>query len=366
MTVLKKILGIQYIYSRRHWSALFIEPFFIIAVIIVISSFFEFGIQGDGLMPSASVSVMTDRVVGMLVILVILVYLRLLIISIYTSVVLRRRKHVPAPFKTSNIRASAVNTELDVLDESKYIRAWQDGGALDARFNFYRKTKHGDQLYKQALYTVLEFRLRRRLPHVLFDSKAAKGNQFEKYFIRAQRLSMDVYVDDYFDVYAPEGYQIDTLSFITPEVLYAMVEAKDYDFEIVNDSLLCFAPILNESDLDIAEHTCRKVYASLNDHIDNYRDNRLKGKQRKHGVTDFAKQLLESPLRFYVPALISGLLTLVGLMLLLQWRQYGGDVRIVLYPGIFFAGYFGKILKIKRRNNQLIQNFKGLSERADV
>ncbi len=121
---------------------------------------------------------------------------------------------------------------MRILEEDNNSRLYY------AIFNFYTQTKYGDYLSKQIYYTVFETQLIRQLPHILLDSKSAKKRQFKYIYLKSQKISVQGHFDDYFDTYAPQTYHIDSLSFITPEVMELLIDAKDCDIEIVNDRLI--------------------------------------------------------------------------------------------------------------------------------
>ena len=52
-----------------------------------------------------------------------------------------------------------------------------------AVWNHYGRSRYGRQLVAQSYYTIFEVRLRRELPHVLFDSRQARRRQF-RFFLR--------------------------------------------------------------------------------------------------------------------------------------------------------------------------------------
>jgi hypothetical protein len=191
--------------------------------------------------------------------------------------------------------AGSANLELDDVDALRPVLSLPNGLVFLATFNFYGHTKSGDYLAKQAFYTVLQLRLARQLPHILFDSRYAKRRQFKMLYLRTQQFSVQGGFDDVFDTYAPESYALDTLSFVTPEVMEKLLEAKDYDIEIQDDSLLLYAPLLSDQEIATLVQRGQAIAKELDDNIDTYRDDRLNGEQRKHSVTAFSRTLLRNP-----------------------------------------------------------------------
>jgi hypothetical protein len=259
---------------------------------------------------------------------------------------------------------SSINLELDKVDRVKPIQNFGKGNLFIATFDFYRSSKYGDYLAKQAYYTVLELPLDRMLPHILFDSKSAKRRQFKNLYLKAQQLSMQGTFDQIFDTYVPQTYNIDSLSFVTPEVMEALVDAKMYDIEIVNNRLLLYAPLLDDDDLKPFVGHGKKIAKELNDNIDTYRDDRLTGDKRVTEVTTFAKTLLQSPSKYLFIASIAGALTID----IIYWaitaapssRQGILLNQISLLVYITLMSHAWKAIKIMRKNKDAEERFRVL------
>lgn len=125
------------------------------------------------------------------------------------------------------------------------------------------------------VHTVIEYKLKRALPTVIFDSKKLRGLQYFRIASNVQRISFEGNFDDSFQSYCPAGYTVDTLAFITPEVIEAILRLDGYDFEIVGDSLFCIAPFLENNELTDFKLSCDVLFEKLNDHIQNYRDSHV-------------------------------------------------------------------------------------------
>ncbi len=336
-------MGLDRVYVRKYGVAFLLDPLLAIA-----TTYFLIKAVSSGIAEGKYITIFLCVLLGMY-------YVVELIKTLYIMRIIQNRNYsLINHLKQSRILASAINTELNFIDDAKLINFDKQSALHDLTFNFNRKTKNGEYLAKQAFYTVYETKLQRTLPHLIFDSKSAKGSQFKTVFLQAQRLSMDVNFDDYFDVYSPKTYQIDTLSFITPEVLQAMLELKEYDFEIVDNSLLVFAPLLRNAQLAEFEQQCLGVHEVLNDNLDTYHDDRLTGELRKNDVTNFSKRLLESPRRFIAPAILSGIISIGSVYAFLAHVQSS----YLLFPPIIFLGYVQKIVKIVKKNSEIEQDFK--------
>ncbi|HEX3082777.1 MAG TPA: hypothetical protein VHQ86_06045, partial [Candidatus Saccharimonadia bacterium] len=258
----------------------------------------------------------------------------------------------------SQIIDTAVSYELDTVDKVSVLTQGPEWSLYDAVFNFYRQTKYGQYLAKQAYYTVAEFQLDRQVPHIIFDSKQSKRYQFKYLYLRSQRLSFEGNFDTFFEVYAPETYQIDSLSFITPEVMEAMLAAKDYDIELTGDKVLLYAPLLGLGELDQLKSLGQKVSAQLNDNLDTYRDDRLTGQQRVKDVSPFGRRLLKSPLKFAPVLVLSGLGTGAILYFAFTYSMRLLFDQLSLIVILTFVGTLWSMFKIVRENHQLEREYQ--------
>lgn len=263
---------------------------------------------------------------------------------------------------STDIFKTSIYLELNKIDRLKPIAADGDTKLLMAMFDFYNRTRYGDYLSKRAYYMVIEIQLRRRLPHILFDSKVAKDRQFKSLYLQAQRIGVQSYFDEIFDTYVPQTYAIDSLSFITPEVMEVLIEARLYDIEIVNDKLFLYAPLIGKEDIEIFMARGKAIAEHLNDNVDTYRDDRLKADERKTSVTLFARSLLRSPKKFLI---IAGLCALIIVALFYSAAvadpQYKEQIlfnqfSVLLY--LFFITNCWKAGKIIRDNKDALEHYR--------
>src|SRR5262249_16384774 len=123
-------------------------------------------------------------------------------------------------------------------------------------------------------YGIMSVKLPRKLPNVVFDSLKHQRRQFRIVFDGKQHISLEGNFNKYFATYFGTDYTIDDLSFITPEVMEALITASDYDIEIVHDSLLLFGQVDSDpaeqlEEMNKALHLIRK---KLLHNILSYRD----------------------------------------------------------------------------------------------
>ena len=120
---------------------------------------------------------------------------------------------------------------------------------------------------RRFLYTVCEIKLRKEVPNIIFDSKSTSIIGFQNLIASSQILSANPQFDQYFRLYSPLFHSIETLSFVTPEVLEELLKLTAYDFELIGDSLIGYAPILNKEELIYFREACLKLHARLNDNL---------------------------------------------------------------------------------------------------
>jgi len=162
----------------------------------------------------------------------------------------------------------------------------------DFSYKKYEHSKYGDYAVATVYYGVMSTELPRELPNVFFDSKQARGKQFDRLFQPNQEHSLEGDFDTYFVTYFPAQYTIDSMSFISPDVMIALRDAAQYDIEIVGNKLFLYAPLDDPAAQldDMAAH----IYAikqQLLDNILTYRDERLPYDQGRERVTPLGAAL---------------------------------------------------------------------------
>ncbi len=175
--------------------------------------------------------------------------------------------------------------QIKLIDNSKVglPKAWK---LYDLKIENYRLIF----VFRYYLYTVFEADLRQKVPHLIFDSAKTKRHQFKRVFKQARKLTLDSYIDKTFTIHAPDNHDIDILSFVTPEVVEAINNLKDYDLELVGDRLFCYAPFLRRDELAGFQQKCSNLYLKL---VDNFTQTK---KPRAAAVQ--APQLASHPSRY--------------------------------------------------------------------
>lgn len=154
----------------------------------------------------------------------------------------------------------------------------------DFSYKLFEKVSDNEYHAASVYYSVITTKLPRALPNVFFDSLKSRRRQFRFHFSHKQRHSLEGNFDKHFVTYFPQHYTIDSLSFISPDVMEALIAAEDYDIEIVGDRIFMYGPLLDvETQLSDMTSKLAIIRKQLMDNILTYRDERIafhEGRQR--------------------------------------------------------------------------------------
>ncbi|MCA9342434.1 hypothetical protein KC950_00255 [Candidatus Saccharibacteria bacterium] len=274
--------------------------------------------------------------------------------------VLRKRKYiVDVSIHKSLFFKTTTNDMLKINDKTDFIKSEKDYSLYDVRFDFYRKSKNGDFKSREEYHTVIEYKLRRTLPHLIFDSKTAKGRQYKWVFLKSQQLSLEGNFDKYYDLYSPMFYQIDTLSFITPDVMQTMIELSDYDLEIKDDRLIILAPLVPNNKIDEFVAKTDKLFKELNFNLRAYKDTRIES--GKENIADFGRTLLINPVKNIVTAIlmfIGLIMVILGMVFIRIFDEY--IITLLLFLTIGTYRNIRTTVNIYKNNKSKISNYKKL------
>lgn len=175
----------------------------------------------------------------------------------------------------------------------------------------------------------LAYRLDRRLPHMIIDSKANNvlfgSTNLPVAFARDQVLHLEGDWDEHFVLYAPKEYERDALYVFTPDLMALCIdEASTWDLEIVEDWLFAYSnqPI-DPMDARAHERIWRfvdTVGAKALSRTDDYADERASGRIafRENVVAAEGVRLRT------VPPYVRGIVTVIGAVIVLSilfWPQ---------------------------------------------
>jgi hypothetical protein len=353
MSTIRKLFGLNRLYYK--YTAMHL---FSIALVVVLVGFI-FALAGY---ESPSFIVVAVPLGIILFYFNLRAWLRLWVVNRYVKSYQQFQVKVPV----IDIANTSINYELDQVDRIRPIA--QDGDAVVnlTTFDFYQQTKNGEYLSKQVFYLVLKLPLIRILPHVLFDSKDAKKRQFKYLYIQAQKIDMQPPFAAVFDTYGPLGYTIDTLSFITPELMQALLDCQQYDIEIVDNNLLLYAPLLLTAEIPGFIERGKTLAAQVNDNIENYRDDRLSGDARRTSVTTFARSLMISPLHHIIFSVLLGLTltTIVIGAVYVDPGNWSNDVfnKVTFLLFVVFCHNSYKAIQIIIENQQKMRQYHELQQ----
>jgi hypothetical protein len=222
---------------------------------------------------------------------------------------------------------------------------------FDYSYDIYRQIRSGEYKAEIVHYAVISFDLPRGLPHVFFDSIASRKRQFRFQIDANQRHRLEGNFDTYFDTYFPGQYSVDSLSFITPEVMQAMIEAQAYDIEINGSKLYLYGPLLPmPKQLESLYRLGSVIRQKLLNNIVTYRDERIAYDKGRQTVAPLGLQLNKNVQKF-IPVIIIGLL-LIGVSIVIS--VVSGRLAVdPLWFGvaIFFGGFIPYSAEMRRRKN---------------
>ncbi len=356
--IIKEVFGLDELYDRKFGIAFFVDLIYVGLAIFFIASILSIN-PTNGEYPIGLITFYILICIG------ILYFLREIAQSIYITLIIKSRKYTLDKHSKSlsHIYISSVNDQLNLVDMTKLIKSDSNYKIFDLRFDFFRKTKYGEYKSKELFFTAIEYKLQRKLPHLVFDSKKARGRQFKSVFLKSQSLNLEGNFNKYFDIYSPLFYHIDVLSFITPEVMQAMIDLKEYDIEIKEDSLICFSPILENKEIEKFNKKVENLYYHLNNNLDTYRDQRLDYASGKKNVSDFGRSLLITSKKYVYGSILFGSICTVILVFTVT-RQ---DLEILfnvysLYVFCLFFFNFYFAWSRYSKNQKLINQYKSENE----
>jgi len=218
-----------------------------------------------------------------------------------------------------------------------------DWAFCDFEFSKYQKKKYGEYKSETYYFSIGAFQLPRKLPNVMFDSHSTGGREFDLLFDSRQRHSLEGDFDKYFTTYFHQDYTIDSLSFITPEVMQALIVARDYDVEISGDILYLYNEIENMPDqLHDFEAKGDQIRKVLLNNILTYRDDRIKYSDGRRTVSFLGLKLRRSLKLQLFNIFLGTTLCLLGMYILFWARNEVNTIPAVS----FYLLCFGLVLII--------------------
>jgi hypothetical protein len=331
---------------------------FVVFSVLTFFAFAMFNLAFSQTNDDVDVNIVSTIIVG-LIIMYFLYFVYLFVNNFLLSRAIKQRKiefRKIAKSKDMQLGTLPMSSTLHSItkEESKqnnvYIK--NDWGLYDYEFVLNRRTKYGKSKVKTFYYSVGVFKLSRKLPNIFFDSNKTGGNEFKFLFHKSQKHSLEGDFDSYFSTYFSEEYTIDNLSIISPEVMQALLDAKEYDIEIFEDNLYLYNEIevMPEQLLDI-ELKGKNIRDKLNNNIKTYRDERIEVSSGRNTVSLSGLKLRQSLSKYYWRIIGGILLSIVGVVTIIIMAIQGNIVVHTAYfiiLGMFIiSNNFLKIKKIK-------------------
>lgn len=131
----------------------------------------------------------------------------------------------------------------------------------------------------------MRVKLVRRLPNMLLDSK--KNNflwgmlsNLPATYTRDQIVKLEGNFNEFFTLYAPNGYERDAFYVFTPDVMAALIDhGSNFDIEVIDDNLVFYSAepinLASEDELKGALSILYKISSELIDQTDYYSDERV-------------------------------------------------------------------------------------------
>lgn len=166
--------------------------------------------------------------------------------------------------------------------------------------NYEYTVRHGKSS-STYVYGYLRIQLKRRVAHMLLDSKGNNLNLFGGSFsnlpiemTKDQVLSLEGDFDKYFTLYAPAEYERDALYVFTPDLMALLIDTvAEYDAEVIDDQLYIYGSEFNLMDPKTWEKITEiitTVGEKTIDRTDYYADERV-GSRRLNLVAEQGKRL---------------------------------------------------------------------------
>lgn len=227
----------------------------------------------------------------------------------------------------------------------------KDWTYADYSYEIFRETKSGDYKAATVFYSFIMTKLPRSLPNIVFDSLASRKRQFKRIFDRSQLQSLEGNFDNFYATYFPKFYSIDSLAFITPEVMEAMVAAMDYDIEICGDTLFLYGDLQDPS-LQIPDMASKilSIKEKLMHNIVTYRDERLPFDEGREKVTPYAVALRGNLNQYYF-VMFGGIALLITTFIVSILYHKQKPLAYAAGTIIFLFGFVSLILEKKKRRN---------------
>jgi hypothetical protein len=113
----------------------------------------------------------------------------------------------------------------------------------DTRFFIFATTIGSGKQRHKEYYSVLEIAFNTLLPDILLYSKHS-SNEFATMFLRNEgRISLEGDFNEYFNLYTPKDYEVETFQIFTPDVMQMFIDnGKELSVEMFKDKVYLYFP----------------------------------------------------------------------------------------------------------------------------
>jgi hypothetical protein len=120
-------------------------------------------------------------------------------------------------------------------------------------YTYYKDTRSGKDSFP---FTVFRFSVTKPLPHIVLDSRKNDGiiSSIPRYFNDDQRIELEGDFNNYFDLFAPRDYEIETLDILSPDFMQMLIDFhSDFDVEINKTEIYLISKGINYDQQSMAE-----------------------------------------------------------------------------------------------------------------
>lgn len=116
---------------------------------------------------------------------------------------------------------------------------------------------------RKLQFWVVKLEIQAEFPHLYLD---AHNNDIGEGYRRTQRLQLEGNFNEYFNLYLPDGDQVDVLSVVTPDIMQVLMDSgRPYDIEIIGHNVFICSrqPIYQQEVLPHVLSFAEKLFEQL-------------------------------------------------------------------------------------------------------
>ncbi len=136
----------------------------------------------------------------------------------------------------------------------------------ETRFFIFSTVEGSGEYRKIKYYSVLEIKFDMMLPDIVLNNKENFFGSNPLIFVNEKKMKLEGDFDKYFDIYAPDEFEIEVLQIFTPEIMQIFInKTKDFNMEIYKNKVYIYhnSRINNEDGIvsmyDLAKDIIQKL-----------------------------------------------------------------------------------------------------------